>query len=251
MPITPDTPLRSALSTQIGKASTLVEEVTARITSDIARGVVKPGGRLPTEKEMMLSMGVSRTVIREAIAQLRARGLVNTRQGLGAYVSEDSMVRPLQISVDGSDTLRDTIHLVELRVAIEVESAALAAMNAGPDELHRIDLARVEVEKAIHGEAFGVAEDFAFHRQIAVATGNPHFPRILDFLGQFMIPRTRVHFAEDARVAYENLIIDEHQQIFSAIARGNPVEARNSVRQHVEGARLRYAEVSADFQFRG
>ena len=232
--------------THVGKASTLVEEVAARITSDITRGLIKPGGRLPTEKDMMLSMGVSRTVVREAIAQLRARGLVNTRQGLGAYVAEDALMRPLQITIAGTDELRDTLHLVELRIAVEVEGAALAAINAGKEDLRLIEAALDRVAETIHGESFGVAEDFAFHRQIAIATGNPHFPRILDFLGQFMIPRTRAHFADDARVAYENLILDQHQQIFRCLVRGDAVEARHTMRHHLEGARRRYAELSGN-----
>lgn len=238
--------LESAIGTQVGKASTLVEEVTARITSDITRGLLKPGGRLPTEKDMMASMGVSRTVIREAIAQLRAKGLVITRQGLGAFVADDALIRPLHITISGRDVLRDVLHLTDLRLAVEVESAALAALNSTAKDLIAIDTARERVAEMIDRDGFGVPEDFAFHRQVAIATHNPHFPRFLDFLGQFMIPRMRVHFADDARVAYENLILDQHKAIYDAIAKGNPVEARNAMRTHLEGARKRYAEVSSE-----
>src|SRR5690606_38226205 len=114
------------------------------------------------------------------------------------------------------------------------------------EDLALIDAAQQKVADAIRGESFGVTEDFAFHRQIAVATGNPHFPRILDMLGQFMIPRTRAHFSDEARVAYENLILDQHQQIFRWLVTGDPVEARNTMRHHLEGALRRYAEISED-----
>jgi DNA-binding FadR family transcriptional regulator len=244
--VTPVAASESAIGRQITKSTTLVDEVTTRISTDIERGLFAPGARLPTEKEMMLSMGVSRTVVREAIAQLRARGLVNTRQGYGAYVAEDALVRPLHITVPGAGALKDTLHLVELRIAIEVEGAALAAVNATREDLALIDAAQQKVAEAIHDEGFGVAEDFAFHRQIAIATKNPHFPRILDFLGQHMIPRTKVQFSEEARLAYENLILNQHQQIFRCLVRGDEVEARNAVRQHLDGARRRYAEASED-----
>ena len=105
---------QSAINTQIGKSPTLVEEVTTRITSDITRGLLPPGGRLPTEKDMMLSMGVSRTVIREAIAQLRSRGLVFTQQGRGAFVAEDALAGPLHITIAGEDATRDTLHLLDI-----------------------------------------------------------------------------------------------------------------------------------------
>jgi DNA-binding FadR family transcriptional regulator len=238
-------PSQSAIGTQIGKSPTLVEEVTARITSDITRGLLPLGGRLPTEKDMMLSMGVSRTVIREAIAQLRSRGLVFTQQGRGAFVAEDARAGPLHIVIAGKDATRDTLHLMDLRIALEVEGAALAAANALREDLASIQAAEQRVAETIKSEGFGIAEDYAFHRQIALATGNPHFPCILDFLSQFMIPRTRRHFSEDARVVAENQILDDHRQVVRFIVEGDAAGARHAMRQHLERTRKRYAAVAA------
>src|SRR5690606_31767419 len=98
------------------------------------------GDQLPTEKELIETMNVSRTVVREAVAQLRAEGLVTTRQGLGAFVATDALVRPLRFEPD-SGSVESLLKLTELRLAIELEGAALAALRATPGQLARIGTA--------------------------------------------------------------------------------------------------------------
>jgi len=102
-------------------------EVVDRLAAEIGSGRLGPGARLPTEQEMMTALGVSRTVVREAVAALRAQGLVTTRQGLGAFVASDSQRRPFRIDPDGLKSLEAVIDLMELRLAVEVETAGLAA----------------------------------------------------------------------------------------------------------------------------
>src|SRR5580693_7683030 len=102
----------------------LTAELVTRLTADITSGKLPPGSRLPTEQEMIAATGVSRTVIREAVAALRADRLVVTRQGVGAFVA-DYVRRPFRIDFDQNSSLREVLNVIELRTAIEVEAAGL------------------------------------------------------------------------------------------------------------------------------
>src|SRR5215469_7026910 len=79
----------------------LTREIAERLAQEITAGKLSPGARLPTEQEMVAAMGVSRTVIREAVAALRADGLIVTRQGSGAFVAPDADRRPFRLAFDG------------------------------------------------------------------------------------------------------------------------------------------------------
>ena len=111
-------------------ARNLSGEVVERIAAEIRSGRLEPGARLPTEQELMAAMGVSRTVVREAVSALRAEGLVTTRQGSGAFVAADASRVPFRIDPEGLSSIGDVLDVMELRLAIEVEAAALAAEGA-------------------------------------------------------------------------------------------------------------------------
>src|SRR5712671_3621415 len=126
----------------------LTHELVERLTAEIVSGKLPPGARLPTEQEMIAATGVSRTVVREAVAALRAEGLVVTRQGAGAFVAE-GVRRPFRISADELRSLREVIEVMELRTGVEIESAGLAAERASADQLRAIERAFAAIEKAI------------------------------------------------------------------------------------------------------
>ena len=141
---------------------------------------------------MTAALGVSRTVVREAVAVLRAEGLVETRQGVGAFVVRDVQRRPFRIDPDGLRSIGEVVEVMELRTGVEVEAAGIAAERTSPATRSRMTKALAAIDGAIaRGEA-AIDEDFAFHRAIAEATGNAHFMRFLEFLGRFLIPRQSV-----------------------------------------------------------
>src|SRR5258707_1754469 len=105
----------------------LTREIAERIADHIASAKLLPGARLPTEQEMVAAMGVSRTVVREAVAALRADGLVVTRQGAGAFVAPDAERRPFRLALDGLPSIAEVLEIMELRASVEVEAAGLAA----------------------------------------------------------------------------------------------------------------------------
>src|ERR1700704_7774 len=115
----------------------LTGELAVRLTDALTSGKTPPGSRLPTEQEMIAATGVSRTVVREAVAALRADGLIVTRQGVGAFVPENAR-RPLRIEFDRLSPLRAVLDGMELRTGIEIEAAGLAADRASRSQIRRI-----------------------------------------------------------------------------------------------------------------
>ena len=226
----------------------LTHQLAAQLTADIVGGRLASGSRLPTEQEMMAASGVSRTVVREAIAALRADGLVVVRQGVGAFVA-DKVRRPFRIEVDGLRSLRQAVHVMELRMGIEIEAAGLAAERAGAAQVRAVVRAYDAVGAAIaRGEA-AIEEDFAFHVSIAAATGNPQFPQFLQYLGSSIIPRktVQVHSPDmpNSRAALQTFHA-EHGDILAAIRAGTPTQARAAMRRHLDNSRKRYRKLAAE-----
>jgi GntR family transcriptional regulator, transcriptional repressor for pyruvate dehydrogenase complex len=219
--------------------------VVDRIAADIRQGRLEPGARLPTEQEMIASMGVSRTVVREAIAALRAQGLVTTRQGVGAFVADGALRPPFRLETEGLRSIAEAVHVMELRMGVEVEAAGLAAERAQPAQIDAIAAALDGIDRAIARDELGVSEDFAFHRGIAEATGNPQFPRFLEFLGRYIIPRQSVRVAAPDPRAYLETIQAEHRAILEAIRAGSVAAARRAMRRHLLRSRDRYRRLAA------
>lgn len=221
------------------------DEIAERLAEQIVGGRLSPGARLPSEQEMMQGMGVSRTVVREAVAALRARGLVVTRQGAGAFVSNDPRRPPYTIDPEGLGSLSSVIEVMELRMAVEAEAAAIAAERASPAQLKAIRQAQRSFCKAAARGERGVNEDFAFHDAIAIATQNSRFIEFLHFLGRLIIPRQSVRTFEDAAElrSYMQKIEREHQAIFEAIEARAPNKARELMRRHLLNGRDRYRQL--------
>src|SRR5271163_2092171 len=118
---------RERLLRPLEAPKSLSSEVVDRLAEQIMSGKLPVGAKLPSEQEMMKGMGVSRTVVREAVAALRARGLVVTRQGAGAFVNADKSRQPYRIDPDGLGSLDGVIEVLELRMAVEAEAAALTS----------------------------------------------------------------------------------------------------------------------------
>ncbi len=227
----------------IARLPTLVEEVSGVLRADILAGRLGPGDQLPTEKELIEAMKVSRTVVREAVAQLRAEGFVTTRQGLGAFVATDALVQPLRFQPD-QGSVSSLAELTELRLAIELEGAALAAQRATPGQLDRIAAAMAAFVAAADTGGNAAEEDFSFHLAIAEATQNVHFPRMITFLGQYIIPRKAGVNEAPHDGGYIRKLCDEHQAIADAVRARDPDAARAAVRVHLGGSRDRLRQLA-------
>jgi GntR family transcriptional regulator, transcriptional repressor for pyruvate dehydrogenase complex len=225
----------------------LTDEIVQRLADEISKGRLTPGTRLPTEAAMMQSMGVSRTVIREAIAQLKAQGYVTTRQGSGAFIANDVRRRGFQIDPSALSSIKRVVDILELRMAIEIEAAALACERATKQDIAEISAAAQNFDLAVSRGGLAVAEDFAFHRAIAQATGNSQYVEILGFLGMVVIPRQTVrdsNFTPARQSAYLASIRQEHGAIVEAICQRDTKAARATMRIHLNGAANRYRKLA-------
>jgi GntR family transcriptional repressor for pyruvate dehydrogenase complex len=225
------------------------EEVVERVAAQIAGGQLPAGARLPTEQAMMAAMGVSRTVVREAISALRARGLVMTRQGAGAFVSADPAQQPYAIDPDGLGSLNSVIEILELRTAVEMEAAAIASERATAAQLKAIAKASATFTRAIENGDRAVKEDFDFHFAIAIATQNSRFVGFLEFLGGLIIPRQSIRTFDgkaELQKRYLERVQREHQAIFDAISARSPRKARDAMRRHLLNGKERYRQLAME-----
>jgi DNA-binding FadR family transcriptional regulator len=233
--------------------SNLADKVMAHLGADIRGGRLSPGARLPTEQELTTRLGVSRTVVREAVAALRADGLVVTRRGSGAYVAANPTA-PFRITSRDLDRLDDVLDVMELRLAVEVEAAAVAADRASRRQIADIRSAWRAIDQALRRGEGAVPQDFAFHRTIAQATGNRQFPRFLEFLGSHVIPRQGVRQSVDTpaqRRTYLERIQHEHGRIVAGISAQDPAEARRAMREHLTRSLERYRNLAEELKAGG
>ena len=233
----------AALLRPLPPAQSRSGELVDRLAGEIMAGRLKPGARLATEQEMMAAFGVSRTVVREAVAALRAEGLVETRQGVGAFVNRDLRRRPYRLGTGETRSIADLLDVMELRTGVEVEAAGMAAERISVDGRQQIERALQALDGALRRGEAAVEEDFAFHLAIARAARNPQFARFLEFLGHFLIPRQSIRIGlqrKGSLKSYLERIQAEHRRIFEAIRSGDAAAARRAMRQHLMRSRRRY-----------
>ena len=239
----------SLLLRPVATPRNLTHAIAERIAAEIANGRMQPGARLPTEQEMVSAMGVSRTVVREAVAALRAEGLVVTRQGAGAFVAADVERRPVRLALDGLPSIVEVLDIMELRASVVVEAAGLAASRGSAKARRQIAQALAAIDRALQDGEAAIAEDFAFHRAIAAATGNPQFPHFLEYLGRFIIPRQSIRVAAhrpEGQRAYLETFQREHVAICDAITEGDAAAAREAMRRHLGNSQARYRRLAAE-----
>ena len=223
----------------------LTGELVARLTADIVSGKLTPGSRLPTEQEMIAATGVSRTVVREAVAALKADRLVVTRQGVGAFVA-DHVRRPFRVDFDERSTLREVLNVMGGRTGVEIAAglSRFERASAGPSQEDRRPL-RGDPERH-RPRRQAVDQDFAFHCEIADATGNPQFNRFLEYLGRFIIPRRKVwgRSAPPSKRSQIDVFQQEHEQILNAIRERAVTQARAAMQRHLVNSRGRYEKLA-------
>jgi GntR family transcriptional repressor for pyruvate dehydrogenase complex len=228
----------------------LAHDLADALAERIAGGKLAPGTRLPTEAAFMDEFGVSRTVVREALSKLQQTGAVRTRHGVGTFVvGPPDAGKGFRIGPRHLATLRDVIAVLELRIGIETEAAALAAQRRDDSHLATMRAALDDFTRAVEAGRDAVEADLRFHREIARATGNPHFTGLMGTLGSKIIPRARLG-ADDVldleRSPYLRRVNAEHESIYDAIAAGDAEGARAAMRTHLANSRERRRRAGGD-----
>jgi DNA-binding FadR family transcriptional regulator len=220
----------------------LAEAVIAELQSRIANGTYTPGQKLPTEQQLCQEFGVSRTVVREAVASLRLGGRLTSRQGLGVFVAEQN-TRTLSFSVGDIADIRSAMQILEIRMPVELEAAALAAARRTPAAIAGIASAYDRLAALPTTDADEEAQaDFDFHLAISRATNNAHFPQFLQAVGRDISFDLRMKHSQSrqGRDNYVKRIGREHRAILWAIVEGDAGAARAAMRRHLEESLLRY-----------
>nr|WP_245198211.1 FadR/GntR family transcriptional regulator [Jiella mangrovi] len=191
----------------------------------VANTGLSVGDKLPSEHEIMAALGVGRSTVREAIRQLQALGVVETRKGLGTFlksrVSGSTVHLPLHVD---TGQLRDALQqTLEVRRGLEAEASALAATRASAEDIDRMRAALEEMERVHLDKGTAGREDLAFHLTIYDASGNPLFRQLLE-----QIREAFEHFFEKPfdRPDFARRSFPFHRELFEAIASGDAETAR-------------------------
>ena len=231
-----------------GIGTNLSARVAAVLLQKIREGGLSPGARLPTENVMAQRFGVSRTVIREAIVSLKAEGVVETRQGSGAFVRRPGLKSAFNIDTFTAESVHHLLRMIEVRRAIDSETAALAAVRRDAQQIDDIRRAMAAIDKAVAAGGDGVHEDVEFHLSIARATGNTYWVKLMEMFAPQLRAAVSVTRANEARRKdFAQAVKLEHQRLVDAIIAGNAVTARAAAANHMERASERVATADQAF----
>lgn len=226
----------------INRGPSLADSVSDSIRAEIINGAYAIGDKLPTERTLADTYGVSRPIVREAINSLKRDGLVVTRQGLGAFVSETREQNFRFTSFDVNDAL-DIRNVIELLMAVEAAATARAAERRTEQDLKTIEGCFHAMQTAIDRGESGVEEDMEFHRAIVDAARNPYFRDMSDFLDANV--RNFIRKARENTARLKSGLVQEvqgeHRAILEAIASGQAPAARKAAEAHLIGAAKRLA----------
>ncbi|MFQ5861148.1 MAG: FadR/GntR family transcriptional regulator [Dehalococcoidia bacterium] len=213
------------------KKTRLYEEIVTQIGELIRDGTLRPGDRVPPERELAERFKVSRASVREAIRALELQGLVVSRPGAGTFVASESLdgvIHTLaQELLAGREALGDTL---ELRLLLEPQVAALAAQRATEEDKSAMRAILEEQARLVEGGLSGAEADVAFHTALARSTQN----RALVRLGGSLVDILALSRDESLQTPHRSRqSLESHQAILLAIEQGDTEGARQAMERHI------------------
>lgn len=220
----------------------LAEHIARSIEAEILSGRLQAGDRLPTEHLLSENFGVSRNVVREAIASLRAQGLIESRQGVGAFVTireSDPVPSVSPNPLQGDANVRN---MFEVRAALESQAAALAAINMTAERLEPIRSAVERMRNLEAPTAETVNADLDFHRAVAAASGNSYLATMIATVLEPMRLLIAATFSRPGPVfgKMPYAARHEHEVILEALIEKNAKAARDAMGRHIVNAASRF-----------
>lgn len=210
------------------------EEIAARMLAQIQNGELRPGDRLPPERTLAEEYGVSRTAIREALRSLEMMGCVESHVGEGTYIKSPSLsniVDPFSMIIAQNGSMGSD--LIEVRLILETEIAALAARRRTQDQLEELEKTVSDMESDIENGGMGIEADESFHGILAEAAGNEALSVMLDMCAG-MLSRTRP--ITQAVKGVPKMALKDHSAIFEAVRSQDEKAARRLMRTHLNRA---------------
>lgn len=207
----------------------VVDLIVHRLEEMMLQGALRPGERLPPERDLAQLMAVSRTSVRQALAILKDRGLISVRAGSGSYAQSSLVITDLAGSLA---TFKERVlEPLEVRQLLEPQTARLAAERAADQDIHLLSKLLDEQKNRFQAGRTFVEEDIAFHRQIAQSANNKILLQVIDNV-QLMLRDSRelsLATPDGARISLKG-----HTQIYEAICTRQPDLAYESMSKHIE-----------------
>jgi GntR family transcriptional repressor for pyruvate dehydrogenase complex len=216
----------------VGRAASLVDTVVEQVQHLISEGHLESGDRLPKEDELVTQLGVSRTVLREALSRLQATGLVTIQRGRGMFVAEPDGVASCARLLRNAMTLtgKDLAQFMEFRRIIEVQGARRAAELARPQDVAELRALVVEMNREDQDYLESVRLDFKFHLRIAEISGNQLMHSALGVIQEFIMTAMVKTTPNPRDYDYSRKV---HMDLADAIASGDPDVAEKAARAHM------------------
>jgi GntR family transcriptional repressor for pyruvate dehydrogenase complex len=228
---------KESLFRAVGTKGRLVDRVVSEIQGLIVGGRLEAGTRLPPERELAEELGVSRTVIREAVRILMTKGLLETRPGVGTIVrhlTRDQIVEPLSLLVQIRDGDISFEQLHQVRSILEVEIAGVAALQATEEDITNLRQIMADMEASQDDPDVFAARDTDFHQGLAQTTHNPLLTLLLgvirDLLEEYMTVVTRY-------LDVRQQVLPYHYEILEKVAAKDEEGARQAMREHLKQIR--------------
>jgi DNA-binding FadR family transcriptional regulator len=217
----------------------LSEVVYTHILAGILDGTYSQGSRLPAEVKLAAWLGVSRPVVRVALARLRDDGRILSKQGSGSYVMSQPSVTASTFPSPSS--ISDIELSFELRIAMEATAAYQAAQRRTDADLHHMKAALQALELAAKHNPLSIDEDYNFHFAVCQAAQNRFYIETMKFLRESVVISMNVarNLSAHHFIGYQSIVRHEHEAIIETIACGNAELARTAMRRHLENARRR------------
>jgi GntR family transcriptional regulator, transcriptional repressor for pyruvate dehydrogenase complex len=217
----------------IGRGVSLVDNVVEQVQRLIADGHLASGDRLPKEDELVTQLGVSRTVLREALSRLEATGLVTIQRGRGMFVADPSGVASCARLIRNAMTLsgKDLAQFMEFRRIIECQAARRAAELARPEDLAELERLVLDMNREDQDFIESVRLDFQFHLKIVEISGNELMHSALRVIQEFIMT-TMVKTTPNPRDYDRSRKF--HMDIVRAIRTGKPDVAEKAARVHMD-----------------
>jgi GntR family transcriptional regulator, transcriptional repressor for pyruvate dehydrogenase complex len=235
----------SAAIEPLEREQRLYERVVEKVLALISSGAWKPGFRLPPERELSEAFGVSRTVVREAVKALEARGVLESATGSGVSVRQadfNMVSRSLQTYMQLSQQVDFEIRLNEVRRVLEVEMVALAAARIIPEQRTQLREICQQMRSDGHTAQQMAALDFRLHVTLAEATQNELFKVLLAPLIDQL--RDQIVLTWEGFPRPVNLVFDQHEAIVAAVENGDAEAARQAMTKHLAFSREVLEEIS-------
>lgn len=217
----------------------LPDRIARHILQQVEEGTLKPGDVLPTEAALAADFGVSRNVLREAIARLRSDGVIETKQGRGAIITPLSARKTFRIDLEQLDQKGRVADLFELRGLLEIDAAGLAAQRRTQAHLLELEAAVDALRGATDFDETRLEADAQFHRVMGQATGNVYLTSIIDYLSSRLKDTVRATGEIYKEANLLAVTVAEHEAVLAAVRMQDSQAARDRMAAHIAGAAQR------------